>query len=123
MYGKKKINKYSYSYSYSIVFVLSPATWKSWMKGLKAFELKTPFSHQPGIYESCCKDPLGLCINLLLCTVFHLPNRGREAAIGGHAEVGGGGCWGRWGGTAGPYDCCQVKGVCREGYFLLPFNE
>ena len=56
----------------------------------EAFEHKTPFSQQPGISESCCKDPLGLCINLHLCTVFHLPKRDREAATGGHAEVRGG---------------------------------
>jgi hypothetical protein len=71
------------------VFVLSPATWKRWKEVLLAFELKTPFSQQPGISENCSKDPLGLCANLLLWVMFHPPNGGREAATGGHAESAG----------------------------------
>ncbi len=62
----------------------------------EAFEHKTPFSQQLGISESCCKDPFGLCINLHLCTVSHLPKRDREAATGVHGDVGGGG-GGEWG--------------------------
>jgi hypothetical protein len=32
----------------------------------ESLELKTAFSPQLGISESCCKDPLDPCINVLL---------------------------------------------------------
>jgi hypothetical protein len=46
-----------------------PATWRSWMEALVAFE-----HQQPGISENCSKDPLGLCAYLLFWVMFCPPN-------------------------------------------------
>ncbi len=120
---------------YHLVYI----TWKCWREALKTLELKkTPFTQQPGTSESCCKDPLGLFINLLLCTVLDPPNRGREAVVGGCAVLYGGvsaeaggeegeqltSKWLLWGGGQGTRHWCQIRGSSRiQGHFLVYFFE